>query len=203
MRFANIFVFLFLLIASSMLSAQGGDPNAGQVKSATCAACHGADGNSMMGAWPSIAGQHESYLQTQITAIRDGERLAPLMVAFASNLTDQDISDLSAYYANQAMTPKSASPESIELGQLIYLSGDIDRGLPACTACHGPDGRGNPLAGYPSLAGQHAQYTALSLNAYANGTRQTIGSVEVMRDIATLLTQEEVEAVSNYVQGLR
>ena len=75
MRFANIFVFLFLLIASSMLSAQGGDPNAGQVKSATCAACHGADGNSMMGAWPSIAGQHESYLQTQITAIRDGERL--------------------------------------------------------------------------------------------------------------------------------
>ncbi|MFZ8952678.1 MAG: c-type cytochrome [Gammaproteobacteria bacterium] len=186
-----------------MLSAQGGDPNAGQVKSATCAACHGADGNSMMGAWPSIAGQHESYLQTQITAIRDGERLAPLMVAFASNLTDQDISDLSAYYANQAMTPKSASPESIELGQLIYLSGDIDRGLPACTACHGPDGRGNPLAGYPSLAGQHAQYTALSLNAYANGTRQTIGSVEVMRDIATLLTQEEVEAVSNYVQGLR
>jgi cytochrome c553 len=203
MRFANIFVFLFLLITSSMLSAQGGDPNAGQVKSATCAACHGADGNSMMGAWPSIAGQHESYLQTQITAIRDGERLAPLMVAFASNLTDQDISDLSAYYANQAMTPKSASPESIELGQLIYLSGDIDRGLPACTACHGPDGRGNPLAGYPSLAGQHAQYTALSLNAYANGTRQTIGSVEVMRDIATLLTQEEVEAVSNYVQGLR
>ena len=203
MRFANIFVFLFLLIASSMLSAQGGDPNAGQVKSATCAACHGADGNSMMGAWPSIAGQHESYLQTQITAIRDGERLAPLMVAFASNLTDQDISDLSAYYANQAMTPKSASPESIELGQLIYLSGDIDRGLPACTACHGPDGRGNPLAGYPSLAGQHAQYTALSLNAYANGTRQTIGSVEVMRDIATLLTQEEVDAVSNYVQGLR
>ena len=203
MRFANIFVFLFLLITSSMLSAQGGDPNAGQVKSATCAACHGADGNSMMGAWPSIAGQHESYLQTQITAIRDGERLAPLMVAFASNLTDQDISDLSAYYANQAMTPKSASPESIELGQLIYLSGDIDRGLPACTACHGPDGRGNPLAGYPSLAGQHAQYTALSLNAYANGTRQTIGSVEVMRDIATLLTQEEVDAVSNYVQGLR
>ena len=186
-----------------MLSAQGGDPNAGQVKSATCAACHGADGNSMMGAWPSIAGQHESYLQTQITAIRDGERLAPLMIAFASNLTDQDISDLSAYYANQVMTPKSASPNSIELGQLIYLSGDIDRGLPACTACHGPDGRGNPLAGYPSLAGQHAQYTALSLNAYANGTRQTIGPVEVMRDIATLLTQEEVEAVSNYVQGLR
>jgi cytochrome c553 len=203
MRFANIFVFLFLLIASSMLSAQGGDPNAGQVKSATCAACHGADGNSMMGAWPSIAGQHESYLQTQITAIRDGERLAPLMIAFASNLTDQDISDLSAYYANQVMTPKSASPNSIELGQLIYLSGDIDRGLPACTACHGPDGRGNPLAGYPSLAGQHAQYTALSLNAYANGTRQTIGPVEVMRDIATLLTQEEVDAVSNYVQGLR
>jgi len=203
MRFVNIFVFLFLLIASSMLSAQGGDPNAGQVKSATCAACHGADGNSMMGAWPSIAGQHESYLQTQITAIRDGERLAPLMIAFASNLTDQDISDLSAYYANQVMTPKSASPNSIELGQLIYLSGDIDRGLPACTACHGPDGRGNPLAGYPSLAGQHAQYTALSLNAYANGTRQTIGPVEVMRDIATLLTQEEVDAVSNYVQGLR
>jgi cytochrome c553 len=203
MRFANIFVFLFLLIASSMLSAQGGDPNAGQVKSATCAACHGADGNSMMGAWPSIAGQHESYLQTQITAIRDGERLAPLMIAFASNLTDQDISDLSAYYANQVMTPKSASPNSIELGQLIYLSGDIDRGLPACTACHGPDGRGNPLAGYPSLAGQHAQYTALSLNAYANGTRQTIRPVEVMRDIATLLTQEEVDAVSNYVQGLR
>ena len=203
MRFVNIFVFLFLLLTSSMLSAQGGDPNAGQVKSATCAACHGADGNSMMGAWPSIAGQHESYLQTQITAIRDGERLAPLMIAFASNLTDQDISDLSAYYANQVMTPKSASPDSIELGQLIYLSGDIERGVPACTACHGPDGRGNPLAGYPSLAGQHAQYTALSLNAYANGTRQTIGSVEVMRDIATLLTQEEVQAVSNYVQGLR
>jgi cytochrome c553 len=197
------FVSVVFLSMVSGLQAQVGNAVEGQQKAISCSACHGADGNSMMGDWPSLAGQHESYLITQITAMRDGLRVNLLMAPFVAGLSDEDIIDLSAYYASQALQPKTTNSSFVIQGQNIYLSGDPSRNLPACTSCHGPDGKGNPFSGYPSLAGQHASYTEIQLNAYASGTRKTIGNVQIMYDIASLLSSEEIEAVSNFVQGLR
>ena len=193
---------VFLSMVSG-LHAQMGNAVEGQQKAISCSACHGTDGNSMMGDWPSLAGQHESYLITQITAMRDGQRVNLLMAAFVIGLSDEDINDIASYYASQTLQTKTTASRFVAQGQNIYLSGDPSSNLPACTSCHGPDGKGNPFSGYPSLAGQHASYTQTQLNAYANGTRKTIGNIEIMHDIASLLSSEEIEAVSNFVQGLR
>jgi len=182
---------------------ENGDPNQGQLKAVTCAACHGADGNSMIGEWPSLAGQHDRYLRQQIATFRDGQRENLLMASFVAGLSDADIADLAAYFSSQNLQGKTTAPEYLDIGQNIYLNGDPLRNLPACTACHGPDGKGNAYAAFPSLAGQHAQYTQNQLITYSNGTRTTLGNIEIMRDIASLLTEEEIEAVSHFVQGLR
>ncbi len=176
-----------------------GSVEAGQQKSAVCMACHGPDGNSLNPEWPNLAGQHASYIADQLAAFKSGARQNPLMSPMAISLTEQDMLDLAAYYEAQAPAALEADPALVEAGRKLYLGGDQEKGVAACIACHGPTGRGNPMALYPAIAGQHAAYAAGALRAYAAGERVNA----MMQEIAARMSEEDIAAVSSYIQGLR
>ena len=184
--------------------AQQGSIDAGRTKSATCAACHGADGNSVTPNWPSLAGQHASYIVRQLRAFRGGERADVAMKPFADMLAEQDILDVAAYFASQTPTPKGADPALVSLGQQIYRGGVPERGIAACIACHGPAGHGNPLAAYPRIGSQHSAYVVKTVGDYAADTRKSDADLnQMMRNVAELLLEDEVHALASYVQGLQ
>lgn len=181
-----------------------GDAEAGKAKAITCGACHGADGNSVNPVWPSLAGQHATYTLNQLRAFKDGSRSEPLMLGQVMMLSDEDMKNLAVYYAELPAAAKAvADPSLLDRGQRLYRGGDRENASAACIACHGPTGRGNPAASYPSLKGQYATYTAMQLRAYANGTRKSDDPTKVMRDIAATLSEEDIVAVSSYIQGLQ
>jgi cytochrome c553 len=175
-----------------------GSAAAGEEKSVVCAACHGPDGNSFNPEWPSLAGQHPSYLVLQLESFQDGRRFDELMTPMAAGLSEQDMLDLAAFYEAQEPARLEADPELVELGRQIYLGGDLERGITACIACHGPRGQGNPLARYPVIAGQHAVYSIGALRAYAAEERIN----QMMQDVAVRMSDEDMQAVSSYLQGL-
>jgi cytochrome c553 len=181
-----------------------GDAEAGKSKAAVCAACHGIDGNSAVAMWPKIAGQHAQYLERQLNLIKSGARSVPEMMGIVAGLDEQDFADLAAYYASQKTSPGVADPAKAELGERIYRAGIAKREVPACMSCHGPAGEGNPLAGYPALAGQHATYSTKALTRYEDG--QTWGAGDelsiIMTEVADSLSAAEIEAVASYIEGL-
>ena len=195
------------IILMVLISAQAyakGDAAAGQAKSALCAACHGIDGNSTVATWPKLAGQHEQYLTRQVHLIKSGARMVPEMAGIVPGLSDQDIEDISAYFASQSNSGGVADESMIELGERIYRAGNADSGVPACMACHGPAGEGNPLSGYPALSGQHSVYVAKALTKFRAGENwgEKDAPSQVMNGSAAALTDEEIQAVSSYIQGL-
>jgi cytochrome c553 len=199
--------WITLVLSGSLLTvaarAQEGSVDAGRTKSATCAACHGLDGNSVTPDWPSLAGQHTIYIVRQLKAFKAGDRVNVTMKPFADMLTDQDMADIAAYFAAQKPVPKGADPALVNLGQQIYRGGVPQRGIAACIACHGPSGDGNPLAAYPRLSGQHSTYVARTLGEYAAGTRRSdVDLNQMMRNEASLLRDDEIKALASYVQGL-
>lgn len=197
---------LVAVIGWSASASAAGSVEAGQAKSATCMACHGADGNSPNPEWPNLAGQHASYFEQQIQAFKSGNRKNDLMTPMAMILSDEDVADLAAYFAAQKIRGGEAEPSKVTLGEQVYRAGKVDAGVMACAGCHGPTGRGNPLAAYPSIQGQHATYVAAQLKAYRAGARYddpTPVHYQMMRGVAMGLTNEEIEAVASYVQGLR
>lgn len=181
-----------------------GDASAGQGKSAVCAACHGPDGNSAVAQWPKLAGQHAEYLAHQTQLIKSGARPVPEMAAIVAGLSDQDIEDLSAYFASQSIKAGVADESMIALGERIYRAGNAETGVAACMSCHGPSGEGNPLAGYPALAGQHDVYLAKAITRYRSGETWGEGDANstVMAAVAKNLSDEEIQAVASYLQGL-
>ena len=194
-----------LLAVISVQAVAEGDASAGQAKSAICSACHGADGNSMVPNWPKLAGQHADYLERQINLIKSGDRTVIEMSAFVASLSEQDIEDIAAWYSSQTNNGGVAAAESAAvLGQRIYKAGNAESGVPACMSCHGPAGEGNPLAGYPALAGQHAAYTGKMLTAYSAGDNwgDDDGPSVVMNGVTAQLSSEEIDAVASYIQGL-
>ena len=178
-----------------------GSAEAGQEKAAVCAACHGMDGKALQPNYPNLAGQHPSYVAKQLTNYRDGERVNALMSGQAANLTDQDILDLAAYYGDMEPIQGVAAEENLTLGENIYRGGITAAGVPSCMGCHGPGGVGNPAAVYPLLSGQQTAYTADQLRYFRSGERNNDPNA-MMRSIAHRLTDTEIEAVSNYIQGL-
>jgi cytochrome c553 len=201
------YVWLSLLLGTSWTAAsvraQEGSADAGRTKSATCAACHGVDGNSVTPDWPMLAGQHASYIVRQLRAFKVGERTDVTMKPFADMLSEQDMLDVAAYFEAQKPTPKGADPSLVGLGQQIYRGGVPGRGVAACIACHGPDGSGNPLASYPRISGQHAAYTTKQLNAYRVGERRSdVDLNQMMRNVAGQLFDDEIRALASYMQGL-
>lgn len=199
--FAAIVSGVLALAAMTTVHAEG-DPQAGKAKAAACAACHGPDGNSPNGQWPTLASQHPRYIVYQLKAFKSGERQNPVMQGMAAGLSEQDMEDIAAYYAQQEIRIGSADPALVEKGQALYRGGDAENGIPACTACHGPSGLGNGPALYPRLSGQHAEYVALALRAYRDGQRTASPKAEMMSEIAGRLTDEQIRAVSSYVEGL-
>ena len=196
--------WLALTLFGTNAIAADGDPARGKEISITCAACHGADGNSINPEWPTLAGQHELYLAKALQSFKDGSRDNILMTSQATGLSDQDILDLSAYMAEQKPKRLTSDPALVAQGERLYRGGDRDKGISACIACHGPSGRGNMAAGYPSLAGQHATYTTNQLQAYRSNERQSDASVgQIMRNISALMSDDEIKAVSSYIQGLQ
>lgn len=173
----------------------------GKEKAASCAACHGAEGVSVNPLWPNLAGQHASYIEKQLAAFKSGDRVNELMSGMAMPLSEEDMRDLGAYFAGLTTEVKSIAADAIAPGESLYRGGNPASGVPACMACHGPGGAGNPGAAYPALRGQHAEYTAKSLRDYASGARAK-GSAAIMQTIAAKLTDEEIEAVSAYVSAL-
>jgi len=195
-------VVLSLLASWPVLAA--GDADAGQAKAAVCAACHGIDGNSVVPNWPNLAGQHSTYLERQLGLIKAGQRPVPEMAGIVAGLTDEDFADLAAYFSKQAKAGGLADEALLTSGELLYRVGIADKEIPACMSCHGPAGEGNPLAGYPSLAGQHAVYSEKMLKGFRDGVLwgEEDANSKIMTDVANRLTDEEIRAVSSYMQGL-
>lgn len=188
--------------ATPAFAAVTGDPEAGAQKSLVCGACHGMDGNSINPEWPNLAGQHASYIAAQLALFKQGIRNNMIMMPNAMLLSEQDMADLAAYFSRQKLTGLEADPSLFEAGQKLYRAGDPARNVPACIGCHGPQGKGNGPAMYPALRAQHSLYTYIQLKAYASGERKPVSN-EIMQDIASRLTDEEMRAVSSYLQGLR
>ena len=194
-----------------------GDATAGQAKAAACAACHGADGNPSVPMYPRIAGQSERYSAHQMALIASGQRggMAVAMVPFVQDLTPQDMRDIGAYYATQKAGAGLADDSLIadgaykgmkfyEVGQQLYRGGDVARGIPACMACHGPSGAGNPGPAYPHVGGQHQDYVARRLQEYRAGTstEKDPALFNVMAQVTHSLTDQEIQALATYLQGL-
>ena len=181
-----------------------GDAAAGQAKAAVCGACHGPDGNSMAPNFPKLAGQGERYLDKQLHDIKSGKRVVLEKTGLLTNLNDQDLADMAAYFASQKGSVGAADPKIVARGEALFRGGNLEKGLPACTGCHSPNGSGNAAAGFPHLGGQHAQYIAKQLTDFRkeDGGRANDGDAMTMRTIARKLSDEDIAAVSSYIQGL-
>ncbi|MGB8692031.1 MAG: c-type cytochrome [Steroidobacteraceae bacterium] len=219
-RLAFCVLSLLVVPATWSLAAWSkGSATDGAAKAATCLACHGPGGNSGNSEWPSLAGQNAAYIERQLHLLHDGKRTgkagdasASMMPAMALTLSDQDIQDVAAYYATQTPTGLESDPSYWEAGQKLYRSGDRARGIPACAACHGPVGRGNPAAGYPALRGQQSMYVIKQLSAYSSNVRYTKNAkgasdggdyAAIMNTIAARLTETDMRDLASYIQGMR
>lgn len=201
---------LGLTLASSLVFA-GGDATAGQAKTAMCAGCHGADGNSPAPNFPKLAGQGEKYLTKQLSDIKSGARTVVEMTGMLNAFSDQDLADIAAYFASKNIQMAGAREENLDRGERIYRGGNIETGVPACTGCHSPAGNGNAPAGYPALGGQFAQYTAKQLRAFRTGAddpgnpaaRTNDGDASIMRGVAAHMSDLEIDSVANFIAGLK
>ncbi len=174
----------------------------GQKLSATCAACHGADGNSVNPDWPKLAGQHASYIEKQLHDFRADKRADPVMSAQAKGIkSESDIADLAAYFASKKTKLGSGTPDKVALGEALYRGGNLTSGVAACSGCHSPDGAGNPAAKFPKIAGQQTKYVIKQLKSFKAGARSN-DSGKMMRNIAIKMTDAEMEAVAEYIAGL-
>jgi cytochrome c553 len=189
-------------LASQAPSKPIGDPKAGEAKANTiCMACHGPQGNSIVPMWPKLAGQLPDYAYKQLMDFKAGNRQNAQMSPMAAPLTEQEMLDLAAYYASQTQTGGTADPALAELGQRVYRAGNPESGVPACAGCHGPAGMGINLAKFPRISGQHADYTKQTLTYFRDTTRANDPNA-MMRGVAARMTDKEIAAVSQYLQGL-
>ena len=183
-------------------AAKGDPAKAQKIVNDVCAACHGADGNSANPIYPSLAGQHPEYIAKQLSEFKSGARKNATMAPNAAKLSDDDMHNLAAYFSAQQPKPKQAKDATLVAeGQKIYKGGNAGSGVPACASCHGPTGAGIP-AQFPRLAGQHSKYVLSQLKNFRSGDRANDGG-KMMQVIARKLTDQEMKAVAEYINGLR
>lgn len=202
-------ILILSLLASYSATAEEGNIEAGKLKAATCAACHGADGNAeLMQQYPKLAGQHPKYLEKQLKEYKQAMatggkqgRNNPVMGGMAMALSDQDIADIAVYYASLPISDNTSPKESVEVAQQLYRFGDTERGIAACIACHGPRGNGTSLSGFPKISGQNAEYVKLQLEEFRSSARANDMNA-MMRSVAAKLSDDEINALSQYVGGL-
>ena len=204
-RFLLTFTVLALPSVWSVVNAMG-DPSRGEAQAMVCAACHGQDGASGIAPnYPNLAGQNEKYLFNQLKMIASGERVLVEMTGQLIGKSEQDLWDLSAYYANlpSKAGASAGNDEELEKAASIYRGGIARKGVAACTACHSPSGKGNSQAGYPGLAGQPVDYTIAQLTKYRESVRKTDESFGgMMRGVAETLTDSEIAILADYIRGL-
>ncbi len=171
-----------------------------QIVNTVCAACHAPDGNSVITVNPKLAGQHPEYLAKQLTEFKSGKRANAVMSGMAAGLSDDEMKDLAGYFAGNKLTLGQAKSNGAgSLGEKIYRAGNAANGVPACAGCHGPNGAGLPKQ-FPRLGGQHADYTLAQLKTLRTGER---ANAPMMMAIATKMSDAEMAAVADYIQGLR
>lgn len=189
----------FAIGSANALAA--GDAGVGRAKAAACAGCHGEDGNSVNPEWPKLAGQGEAYIIKQLTDFKAGVRTNATMNGMAAPLSPQDMADVAAFFSSQKRKPGGANKDLVAQGEKLYRGGNNASGASACQGCHGPSGAGNPAAKFPSLGGQHATYVANQLKTFKDGTRANDPN-KMMQMVAAKLSDAEIKAVADYVQGL-
>ncbi|EAR55304.1 putative cytochrome c4 [Photobacterium sp. SKA34] len=202
-------ILILTLLSSHSVLAETGDIEAGKTKAITCAACHGTDGNAaLMPQYPKLAGQHPKYIEKQlkeyklamVTGGKQG-RNNPVMGGMVMALSNQDIADIAVYYASLPISDNTSPKESIEVAQQLYRFGDTERGIASCIACHGPRGNGTSLSGFPKISGQNAEYVKLQLEKFRSSARANDMNA-MMRSVAAKLSDDEINALSQYVGGL-
>ena len=198
----KVLVTLLLTLGITGMAQAAGDAKAGQAKAAMCGACHGADGNSAAPNFPKLAGQGERYLLKQMNDIKSGNRNILEMTGLLTNMSEQDMADIAAYFASQNMSVGAADPALVKAGEALFRGGKLAEGMPACTGCHSPNGAGLAAAGYPKLGGQHAQYVSKQLTDFREGNRTNDGDSMMMRSVAAKLSNKDIQAISSYIQGL-
>ena len=192
--------------AGSVFSAEAApaafkaDPAKGAQLSASCQACHTADGSRGSPANPILQGQHPEYIVKQLAEFKSGKRKNAVMMGMAATLSDDDMKQVAAFYASKSPTPGFAKvKETVSLGEQIYRGGILAKAVPACAGCHSPNGAGIPSQ-YPRLSGQHADYAEAQLLAFRSGLR---GNNVQMAAIAAKMNDREMKAVADYLAGLR
>lgn len=202
MKASHIGAIALVLSGLMAFTANAGDIEAGKTKSAVCAACHGADGNSSNAAWPSLAGQHASYIYKQLTDFKEGRRNDATMTGMVALLNNDDMKNVAAYYESQQPKPVAFDAELIEAGENIYRGGITETSVAACMGCHAPNGKGNGPAGWPSLKGQHPDYIATQLKAFKLGTRAN-DTGKMMRNVSVRMSDMEMKSVAAYIAGIQ
>jgi cytochrome c553 len=184
---------LFALLASTALASSAamaqtpaaGDVDKGRALSNTCLGCHGVPGykNAYPNySVPKLEGQHPEYIVLALQAYRSGERSHLTMHSQASSLTDQDMSDIAAYFSGKPVSKDNNAPE-----------GKVPEAAAVCVACHGENGVG--ITGqYPTLAGQHADYLERALHDYRKGGRKNA----IMGTFANQMKEEDIRTLSRF-----
>lgn len=192
---------LMMLMAGTAIA---GDAAAGKSKSAACGGCHGFDGNSPISMYPKLAGQNEAYIVNQLKAFKaNTTRQNPIMMGMAAGVSDADAADIGAYFQAQSVKAAATFDESkIAAGRELYKGGNMQTGIPACQACHGPTGAGMAGIGYPQLGGQYVDYTLAQLKAFKNGSRSNDDKA-LMRSIVAKMSEQDMIAVANYIASLK
>ena len=203
---AAMSVTAFAQEAAQSKAAAPDPARAKQIATQVCAACHGADGNSVAPANPNLAGQGADYITLQLMHFKAGVRMNPTMQAMAAPLSDDDMRGLGEYFSQQKPKGLGAKdPALVKKGERLWRGGDMASDVPACAGCHSPDGAGIPK-NYPRLAGQYGDYVYAQLKAFKAGARGADGkdaNGHIMATIAGNMTDEQMKAVSDYAMGLR
>ena len=196
-----IIISAILIFSNNVFAA---DIDKGKEKSVTCVVCHGQDGVSVNPLWPKLAGQHASYLKSQLYEFQkgpNGNRNNAIMYGISVVLSEEDIDDISAYYASLETSIGTTADEYLIKGQNIYRGGNMEYKIQACISCHGPNGQGNNPAAIPALSGQHAQYIYQQLKNFQLKNRANDMN-KMMRNTVHRMSEEEMKAVAQYIQGL-
>lgn len=192
-----------ILMLASVTAQAAGNPENGQLLAEGCQGCHGADGNSPVGMWPSLAGQSPNYLIKQINDFKNGVRKNETMEPMVAAFNDQEIADIAAYFSSQKATATGTVEDEglVTLGKKIYKGGNHESKLMACAGCHGANAQGNDAAKFPSLIGQQAEYVLVQLQNFGTGERSNDMN-SMMKDIADRMSTKEMEAVAAYLATL-
>lgn len=198
---SKLAISLSVSAAIFWLGAPAQAQDAARVAAQVCSSCHGPRGDSISPGFPKIGGQRADYLEAELKAFRDRTRADPMAQAYmwgmTSQLSDDMIKELAAFYSGQKPPKgKTGDPKLVQAGKSIFEGGIPQAKVPPCSTCHGPNAEGN--AGFPRLAGQHAEYLVKQLVLFKSSQRAG-GNAVLMHNISTEMSFDQMEAVAAFL----